>query len=575
MKKTLSSPPVPFDPEAIRRQFPILEQKAHGCPLIYLDNAATTHKPAAVIDAVNHYYQAHNANVHRASHYLSAKSTRDFEMAREKVQQFLGAASSDEIIWTRGATEAINLVANSWGRANLKAGDEILLSCLEHHANIVPWQLVAEATGAVIRVIDIQPDGELCMDSFHQQLTDKTRIVCITHASNAVGTITPVADIIPAAHAQGALVLVDGAQMVAHQSVNVEQLGCDFYVFSGHKVFGPTGIGVLYGRKALLEVMPPWQAGGEMIEQVSFSGTRFNTLPFKFEAGTPNVAGVIGLAAALDFLQQFDVAQLVKHEQSLRQRAEDGLQAIPGIRLVGQAVDKVSVVSFVCEALHNQDIGLLLDQRGIAVRTGHHCTMPLMERLGLSGTVRASFSVYNTAADVDDFLQALRQLVAAENDNSADSVVHISNGSELPEFYRMIKAFSDWVVSANLNDSKGWQEKYRQIMQLGRQMPTLPEDWKTEESRLHGCESTVWIHHYYDQETMQLFFAADSDARVIRGLIALVLGKINGLQPEDIGRFDMDGYFEQLGLLTHLSPSRGNGLRAIVSEILSQAHRYG
>ncbi|KEQ14788.1 selenocysteine lyase [Endozoicomonas montiporae] len=558
----------------MRQQFPILGQQAHGYPLVYLDNAATTQKPERVIEAVNAYYREQNANVHRASHYLSAKSTRAFEVAREQVQHFLNARSSNEIIWTRGATEAINLVANSWGRANLQAGDEILLTCLEHHANIVPWQLVAEATGAVIKVADIRADGSLCMDSFSQQLSDKTKIVCVTHASNAIGTITPVADIITAAHQQGALVLVDGAQMVAHQAVDVQTLGCDFYVFSGHKVFGPTGIGVLYGRKDLLDAMPPWQAGGEMIEQVSFSGTRFNSLPFKFEAGTPNVAGVIGMAAALDFLQQFDLSQLAEHELSLRQKAEAGLQAIPGIRLVGEAQDKVSVVSFICDHLHNQDIGLLLDQQGIAVRTGHHCTMPLMERLNLSGTVRASFSVYNSEEEVERFLAAMRRLVMAEQPVDEISPKLPEQHSDLPEFYQTIKAFNDQSIPASLTGAHNWQEKYRQIMLLGKRMPALPESWKTDESRLHGCESTVWIHHYYDQETMQLFFAADSDARVIRGLIALVLGQVNGLQPKDISRFDMDGYFAQLGLLTHLSPSRGNGLRAIVAEILSQAHRY-
>ncbi|MCW7554243.1 SufS family cysteine desulfurase [Endozoicomonas gorgoniicola] len=579
MKKTQSSHKAqfdsePFNPERTRQQFPILSQQAHGSPLVYLDNAATTQKPESVIEAVNGYYREQNANVHRASHYLSAKSTRAFEMAREQVQQFLNASSSDEIIWTRGATEAINLVANSWGRANLKAGDEVLLTCLEHHANIVPWQLVAEATGAVIKVVDIRPDGELCMDSFTRQLSDKTRIVCVTHASNAIGTITPVAEIIAAAHNLGALVLVDGAQMVAHQTVDVQKLGCDFYVFSGHKVFGPTGIGVLYGRKALLETMPPWQAGGEMIEQVSFSGTRFNTLPFKFEAGTPNVAGVIGMAAALDFLQSLNMPKLAEYELSLRQKAEAGLRDIPGIKLIGQASEKVSVVSFICDTLHNQDIGLLLDQQGIAVRTGHHCTMPLMERLNLSGTVRASFSVYNTEEDVDRFLSAMRLLVTSEYHTDEEFQGLAVQRSGLPEFYQTIKAFNDQPVPSSLIDSHNWQEKYRQIMLLGKRMPSLPDSWKTEDARLHGCESTVWIHHYYDQETMQLYFSADSDARVIRGLIALVLAKINGRQPDDISRFDMDGYFEQLGLLTHLSPSRGNGLRAIVAEILSQAHRY-
>lgn len=568
-----------FNTESIRYQFPLLEQQAHGCPLVYLDNAATTQKPISVIEAVSHYYRNDNANVHRASHYLSAKSTLSFEMAREQVQRFLGAASSDEIIWTSGATEAINLVANSWGRTYLQPDDEILLTCLEHHANIVPWQLVAEATGAVIKVVDVLPSGELCMNSFEEQLSDKTGIVCITHASNAIGTITPIDSIVDAAHRYGALVLVDGAQAVAHKTIDVQKLNCDFYVFSGHKIFGPTGIGVLYGRQALLQAMPPWQAGGEMIETVSFSGTRFNALPFKFEAGTPNVAGVIGLAAALAFLEQFDMAQIAEHELRLRMRTEAGLRNIRGIRLVGEANNKVSVVSFVSDVMHHQDIGMLLDQQGIAVRTGHHCTMPLMERLGLSGTVRVSFSLYNTEQEVDRFLEAMKALVETTESNEPEadtqSALHLLHDeSSLPAFYREVKAFSDETISPVLIEQRNWQEKYRQIMLLGKRYPALPVHWKTEESQLHGCESNVWVHHYYDQETMQLYFAADSDARVIRGLIALVMAKVNGLRPKDISLFDMEAYFNAMGLLSHLSPSRGNGLKAIVAEILSQAHRY-
>ena len=575
MKKVLPSEQVLLSPEQVRPLFPVLEQKAHGCDLVYLDNAATTQKPDSVIEAMSDFYQASNANVHRASHFLSASATRLFESARETVQQFIGAGSSDEIIWTRGATEAINLVANSWGRANLKPGDEILLTYLEHHANIVPWQLVADVTGARIRVVDITSAGELCMDSFRQQLTHQTRIVCLTHASNAIGTITPVEEIIPLAHDKGALVLVDGAQMVAHHPVHVQNLGCDFYVFSGHKVFGPTGIGVLYGRRQLLEAMPPWQAGGEMIESVSFKGTRFNALPFKFEAGTPNVSGAIGLAKAIQFLNRLDVNRVAEHENRLRQLTEAGLKAIHGIRLIGDASKTVSVVSFVSDRLHNQDIGFLLDQQGIAVRTGHHCAMPLMERLNLSGTVRVSFSVYNTENEVVVFLRALKQLVESDEHCVPDhSQGSFKANHQLPDTFKAINDFCSQTMFAELAKSQHWQEKYRHIMLLGKQLPSLSDDHKTDAARLQGCESQVWIHHYYDQETMALYFAADSDARVIRGLIAVVLSKVNGLKPNDIRRFDIDAYFEQLGLMTHLSPSRGNGLRAIVSDIMSQAHRY-
>ncbi|WP_257293114.1 SufS family cysteine desulfurase [Endozoicomonas sp. ONNA1] len=559
----------------LKKQFPILEQNVHGHPLVYLDNAATTQKPFPVIEAINRFYREANANVHRASHYLSARSTHAFEEAREEVKHFLNAASSDEIIWTRGATEALNLVAQSWGRSQLQPGDEILLSAMEHHANIVPWQLVAEQTGAVIKVINITEQGELDLNSFRAQLTDRTRILGITHVSNAIGTVNPVETLIPEAKAVGALVLVDGAQSVAHCSVDVQKLNCDFYVFSGHKVFGPTGIGVLYGRKALLEAMPPWQAGGEMIRQVSFSGTSFNKLPFKFEAGTPNVSGVIGLREAIRFLRSLDMEEVAQHEDRLRKTAEEGLRNIPGVTLVGETRHKVSVVSFVVEEFHNQDIGLLLDQQGIAVRTGHHCTMPLMEHLGLAGTIRASFSVYNTLEDVEAFLKALIRIVKGEF-NSVHESKEVKGDSA---FFNQLEGehaaeFTKDQIFQTITASRSWQDKYLHIMLLGKKLPSLPEAMKTEESRLHGCESTVWLHHFYDEQTMNIYFAVDSDARVIRGLIAIVLSVFNGCTPKDISRFDMDGWFARLDLYNHLSPSRGNGLRAIINEIRSLAHRF-
>ncbi|KEQ19432.1 SufS family cysteine desulfurase [Endozoicomonas numazuensis] len=559
----------------LKKQFPILEQHAHGHPLVYLDNAATTQKPLPVIEAIDRFYREANANVHRASHYLSARSTHAFEEAREEVRHFLNAAGSDEIIWTRGATEALNLVAQSWGRSQLQPGDEILLSAMEHHANIVPWQLVAEQTGALIKVINVTEQGELDLNSFRELLTDKTRILAIAHVSNAIGTVNPVETLAFEAKAKGAVVLLDGAQAVSHASIDVQKLNCDFYVFSGHKVFGPTGIGVLYGKKALLEAMPPWQAGGEMIREVSFKGTTFNELPFKFEAGTPNVSGVIGLREAVRFVRALDMKQVVEHENRLRVRAEEGLKNLPGVTLVGEARHKVSVVSFVVEGIHNQDIGLLLDQQGIAVRTGHHCTMPLMEHLGLSGTVRASFSVYNTLEDVDVFLAALSRILKGEL--GASQAGEEAKGHSV--FFNQLEGehasgFSQDQIFQKITSSRSWQDKYRHIMLLGKKLPSLPEVMRTEESRLHGCESTVWLHHFYDEQTMKLYFAVDSDARVIRGLIALVLSVFNGRTAQDISRFDIDDWFTKLDLYNHLSPSRGNGLRAIIEEIRSLAHRF-
>ncbi|QPR88385.1 aminotransferase class V-fold PLP-dependent enzyme [Aeromonas hydrophila] len=394
----------------LRSQFPALTQEVNGHPLIYLDNAATTQKPQAVLDAIAHYYSADNANVHRAAHALSGRATRAFEAARETVARFINAPHSREVIWTRGTTEAINLVAQSWGMSELKAGDEIVLSTLEHHANIVPWQLIAQRTGAVIWVIPLDEQGDLDLAAYHSMLGPRTRLVSVAHVSNALGTVNPVKEMVAAAKAVGALTLIDGAQAVAHLEVDVQAIGCDFYAFSGHKLYGPTGIGVLWGRTELLERMPPWQAGGEMIDRVSFAGTTFNTLPFKFEAGTPHIAGAIGLAAAIDFVMGQDKDSLASHEAALTDYLVAGLQQVPGLHLVGEPRQRAGAVSFLLEDIHPQDAATLLDMQGIALRVGHHCAMPLMESLGIGGTLRASLACYNNRDDVDALLAALHKL---------------------------------------------------------------------------------------------------------------------------------------------------------------------
>lgn len=396
--------------DRLRSQFPALAQEVNGHPLVYLDNAATTQKPKAVLDALNHYYRADNANVHRAAHALSGRATRAFEDARETVVRFINAPRSHEVIWTRGTTEAINLVAHSWGMSELKAGDEIILSTLEHHANIVPWQLVAQRTGAVIRVIPLDERGDLDLAAYRAMLGPRTRLVSVAHVSNALGTVNPVKEIVAAAKAAGALTLIDGAQAVAHLEVDVQAIGCDFYAFSGHKLYGPTGIGVLWGRTELLERMPPWQAGGEMIDRVSFSSTTFNTLPFKFEAGTPHIAGAIGLAAAIDFVMEQDRGVLASHEAALSDYLVAGLQQVSGLRLVGEPGQRAGAVSFLLRDIHPQDAATLLDMQGIALRVGHHCAMPLMESLGIGGTMRASLACYNNRDDVDALLAALHKL---------------------------------------------------------------------------------------------------------------------------------------------------------------------
>lgn len=396
--------------DRLRGQFPALAQEVNGHPLVYLDNAATTQKPQAVLDAINHYYRADNANVHRAAHALSGRATRAFEDARETVARFINAPRSHEVIWTRGTTEAINLVAQSWGMSELRAGDEIVLSTLEHHANIVPWQLVAQRTGAVVRVIPLDERGDLDIAAYLALLGPRTRLVSVAHVSNALGTVNPVKEMVAAAKAVGALSLIDGAQAVAHLEVDVQAIGCDFYAFSGHKLYGPTGIGVLWGRTELLERMPPWQAGGEMIDRVSFSGTTFNTLPFKFEAGTPHIAGAIGLAAAIGFVMEQDKDSLASHEAVLTDYLVAGLQQVPGLRLVGEPGQRAGAVSFLLDDIHPQDAATLLDMQGIALRVGHHCAMPLMESLGIGGTMRASLACYNNRDDVDALLAALHKL---------------------------------------------------------------------------------------------------------------------------------------------------------------------
>mgnify|MGYP000320038641 CR=1 FL=1 len=394
----------------LRSQFPALAQEVNGHPLVYLDNAATTQKPQAVLDAINHYYRADNANVHRAAHALSGRATRAFEAARETVARFINAPRSHEVIWTRGTTEAINLVAQSWGMSELKAGDEIVLSTLEHHANIVPWQLIAERTGALIRVIPLDKRGDLDMEAYLAMLGPRTRLVSVAHVSNVLGTVNPVREMIRYAHGQGVPVLVDGAQSIPHMPVNVQDLDADFYVFSGHKVYGPTGVGVLYGKEEWLEKIPPYQGGGEMIQHVSFEQTTFNELPFKFEAGTPDYIGTTGLAKALDYVSAIGMENIATHEHELTAYAMHRLKEIPGMRIFGEAEDKGSVISFLVGDIHHFDMGTLLDRLGIAVRTGHHCAQPLMQRLGIEGTVRASFGLYNTKEEIDVLVAGIERV---------------------------------------------------------------------------------------------------------------------------------------------------------------------
>ncbi len=399
-----------FDVEAVRRDFPILQQKVHGKPLVYLDNAATTQKPQAVIDRITQYYETENSNIHRGVHHLSELSTNAYEDVRKQASRFIGAAEASEIIFLRGTTEAINLVAQGWGRPKLGPQDELVVTEMEHHSNIVPWQMLCEQTGATLRVAPIDDQGDVILEKYERLLNDKTRLVAMPHISNALGTIPPIRQMITMAQQHGALTLVDGAQAIAHLPVNVAELGCDFYTVSAHKMFGPTGVGFLYGRRELLEEMQPWQGGGDMISTVSFSGTSWNKVPHKFEAGTPDIAGVIGLGEAIRYLQGLDSQQVMAHEEQLLSVARQKVGAIPGVKLIGSAVQQASILSFTVQGVHPHDVGTILDQAGVAIRAGHHCAQPVMEHFGVPATVRASFALYNTQREVDALVAGLQEV---------------------------------------------------------------------------------------------------------------------------------------------------------------------
>jgi len=396
-----------LDLAAIRADFPALAQDVHGRPLVYFDNAATTQKPRQVLDALRRYYELDNANVHRGVHTLSMRATDAYEAAREKIRAFVGARSIHEIVFTRNATEGINLVSRAWGEANVGEGDEVLITAMEHHSNIVPWQLLCEKTGARLKVAPMDDRGELIMEEFARLLTPRTKMVAAVHLSNALGTINPVAEIVRLAHDAGATVLIDGSQAAYHLPLDLAALGADFYVFTGHKLYGPTGIGVLYGREAILDAMPPFMGGGDMIRTVTFEGSTWNDLPYKFEAGTPDISGAIGLGTAVDYVRGIGFDGITAHEAALTARATAALESIPGLRIVGRAREKASVVSFVMEGIHPHDIGTIVDREGIAIRTGHHCAQPVMDRFGIPATARASFAMYNTLEEIDALVRAL------------------------------------------------------------------------------------------------------------------------------------------------------------------------
>jgi len=567
-----------LDVERIRKQFPILKRSFHGKPMVYLDNAATTQKPAAVIDADHKYYEEINANVHRGVYALSQEATDAYEGARQKIAAFINAASAKEIIFTRGTTESINLVAASYGRQNLKPGDVILISAMEHHSNIVPWQLIAEQSGATLAVIPMDDRGQLRLEELDHLLTPRVKIVAIVHLSNSLGTINPVEKIIVAAHRVGAKVLVDGAQWVAHGPTDVRAMDADFYAFSGHKLYGPTGIGVLYGKAELLEAMPPYQGGGDMISSVTFQKTTYNALPYKFEAGTPNIAGGIVLGEAIDFVNGIGWPAIMRHEEYLLDYGTKKLQAIGGVRLIGTAENKGSVLSFVVDnpAMSPLDVGMRLDAMAICVRTGHHCCQPVMDRLAISATARASLAIYNTTQELDALADGLTGIIAAEKAKRDGIVAKASAALTADLQFPQPAADSPDAAAQEMIEAfdflGDWEARHQFLVEMGDKLLPMPAELKTEANRVRGCQSTVHIFARHRPGSAEgLDFLADSDAAIVRGLIALLQRVYAGQNAKQILEFDIEGFLTRLGLSQHLSMGRRNGLAGMIQRIRSAA----
>jgi cysteine desulfurase/selenocysteine lyase len=578
MPPTASIPTPPaaaLDVEKVRRDFPILAERSGGHPLIYVDNAATTQKPRQVIDAESRYYGSQNANIHRGVYALSQLATRLYEETRVKAQRFLNAAEPAEIIFTRGTTEAINLVAHSYARAFLKPGDEVLVSALEHHSNIVPWQIACELTGAKLRVIPMNDAGELLMDEYAKLLNPRTKLVAVNHVSNALGTVNPIAEIIAQAHAVGAKVLIDGAQWVAHHATDVRRLDADFYAFSAHKLYGPTGVGVLYGKRVLLDAIPPYQSGGDMIASVTFEKTVYAELPNKFEAGTPNIAGGVALGAAIDYVLSIGFEKIAAHEAELLAYATAEFQKLPGVRIIGTARDKAAVISFVVEdpPLSSLDVGTRLDFEGVAVRTGHHCCQPIMDRFGIPATTRASFGLYNTKHDVDTLVAALRKILDKhrEKAGSADLRAQIFV-VKYPEAAAPTPAAAAEEIANLFEFLDDWQARYQQIIEFGEKLPPMPAAMKNEATRVHGCQSVVHLSARTKPGTRDTIeFLADSDADIVRGLIAILEKIYSGQRAADVAAFDIEGFLSRLGLDANLSMTRRNGLASMIKRLRAEA----
>jgi len=571
-----------FDVLKIRRDFPILQTRMNGKPLVYLDNAATTQKPQAVIDALVHYYSHDNANIHRGIYALSQRATEAHDAARRTVARFLNAREPAECIFVRNATEGINLVALSWARANLKAGDEILLGEMEHHSNIVPWQMTAQATGAAVRVIPMNDDGELILDELDKLLTERTKLVAIQHVSNALGTIQDVQTIVARAKAIGAKVLIDGAQWVAHHPTDVQAIGCDFYALSGHKLFGPTGIGVLWGRRELLEAMPPLLGGGDMIETVSFAGTTYAPIPNKFEAGTPDIAGAIGLAAAIDYVTSIGFEAFEAYEKDLLTYALEQITALPGVRVLGRARKRAGAISFVIDEppISAIDIGMALDRDGIAVRTGHHCCMPLMDRLKVPATTRASFAFYNTREEIDKLVESLHRLIESKKASRATAAACGSHSNTIidPDQLPFAAASAESPqaaadeLAADFELFEDRESRTQYVLDLGEQLPHAFDTLKRLTARVPGCMSEVYLIGRKRPGSDGIFeFTADANADIVRGLIAILQRLYSGQKAKDVLAFDIEAFFSRIGLDQFISSQRRNGLAGMISRIRTSA----
>lgn len=560
-----ASAPCAYDVARIRALFPALHQEMRGgWPFVYLDNAASTQKPQSVIDRITAYYTREHSNVHRGVYRLSQQATDAYEGARARIARFINANHAHEVVFTRGTTEAINIVASSFGNRYLQEHDEVLVSAMEHHSNLVPWQMVCAEKGAILRILPINDEGELLLDALDELLTERTRLVSLVHVSNSLGTINPVRTVIAAAHARGIPVLLDGAQATLHMPIDVQELNCDFYCFSGHKVFGPTGIGVLYGKEALLEDLPPYQGGGDMIEYVSYEKSVYAGLPYKFEAGTPHIAGVVGLSAALDTVEHIGLSAVEAYEQELVAYGRKALQEVEGIRMVGTAKEKAGVFSFLLGDASPYDVGRLLDERGIAVRTGHHCTMPVMDRLGVPGTVRASLALYNTRDEIDTLVEALhvlreRFVTMRQRGRAARRITTApENGSATIE-ERRHQIIEEFDLFDDIDDKREY------LMEIGEALPPYDELWKTDTHLVNGCLSKVWFRT--EARAGRAYFHADSNTMITKGMVALFVRLLSGQSPEAILATDLDAFLTDLGMQDLVSGRRKNGLEAMINRV--------